>query len=37
VIRWGFSFLLGCAVGVLFHDVLSRMSLPVESFISGAF
>ena len=37
VIRWAVSFLLGCAVGVLLHYVLYRMSLPIEPFIYMAF
>ena len=32
-----FSFLLGCLIGLLFHFVLYRMSLPVEPFIYMAF
>jgi hypothetical protein len=31
------SFLVGCAIGVLFHYVLYRMGLPVEPFIYMAF
>lgn len=31
------SFVLGCLIGVLFHYVLYRMSLPVEPFIYMAF
>jgi len=33
VLRWLFSFLLGCAVGVVLHDALCRRSLPVEPFM----
>lgn len=36
-LRWLGSFLLGCLVGILFHYVLYRMSLPVEPFIYMAF
>jgi hypothetical protein len=35
--RWAFSFVLGCLIGVLFHYVLYRMSLPIEPFIYMAF
>jgi len=35
--KWIFSFLLGCAVGVVLHYALYRMSLPVEPFIYMAF
>jgi hypothetical protein len=31
------SFLIGCAVGVLFHYTLYRMGLPLEPFIYMAF
>jgi hypothetical protein len=37
VLKWVFSFLLGCAVGVVLHYALYRMSLPVEPFIYMAF
>jgi hypothetical protein len=37
VLRWLLSFLVGCLVGVLFHYVLYRMSLPLEPFIYMAF
>jgi hypothetical protein len=37
LVRWVLSFLLGCAVGVLFHYTLYRMGLPVEPFIYMAF
>lgn len=30
-------FLLGVAIGVLFHYILYRFSLPVEPFIYAAF
>jgi hypothetical protein len=30
-------FLLGCAIGVLFHYVLYRIGLPIEPFIYMAF
>jgi hypothetical protein len=36
-VRWLASFLLGCLVGILFHYVLYRMSLPLEPFIYSAF
>ena len=36
-IRWLFSFILGCAIGILFHYALYRMSLPIEPFIYVAF
>jgi hypothetical protein len=36
-VRWLFSFLLGCAIGILFHYALYRMSLPIEPFIYMAF
>jgi hypothetical protein len=32
-LRWLVSFLLGCAVGVILHYTLYRISLPVEPFI----
>jgi hypothetical protein len=31
------SFLLGCAVGVVFHYALYRIGLPLEPFIYMAF
>lgn len=31
------SFLIGCLIGVVFHYVLYRMSLPLEPFIYQAF
>jgi hypothetical protein len=31
------SFLIGCAVGVLFHYALYRIGLPLEPFIYMAF
>jgi hypothetical protein len=31
------SFLLGCLVGIVFHYILYRMSLPVEPFIYVSF
>jgi hypothetical protein len=31
------SFVVGCALGVLFHYVLYRMGLPIEPFIYMAF
>jgi hypothetical protein len=37
VVKWFLSFLLGCAVGVVLHYTLYRMSLPVEPFIYMAF
>jgi hypothetical protein len=37
VLRYLVSFLLGCLIGILFHYVLYRMSLPVEPFIYMAF
>jgi hypothetical protein len=36
-IRWVFSFVLGCAIGIIFHYALYRMSLPIEPFIYMAF
>ncbi len=36
-LRIGISFLLVCAIGVLFHYTLYRMGLPVEPFIYMAF
>jgi hypothetical protein len=35
--RWCLSFLVGCALGVLFHYMLYRLALPVEPFIYVAF
>ena len=35
--RWLWSFVLGCALGVLCHYILYRISLPVEPFIYTAF
>ena len=37
MLRWVLSFLLGCAVGVVLHYTLHRMSLPIEPFIYMAF
>lgn len=37
VVKFTWSFLLGCAVGVVFHYILYRMSLPIEPFIYMAF
>jgi len=37
IVRILVSFLLGCAIGVLFHYALYRMGLPVEPFIYMAF
>ena len=37
ILRILVSFLLGCAIGVLFHYALYRMGLPVEPFIYMAF
>jgi hypothetical protein len=37
IVRILASFLLGCAIGVLFHYALYRMGLPVEPFIYMAF
>lgn len=37
LVRYAASFVLGCLIGVLFHYVLYRMSLPVEPFIYMAF
>jgi hypothetical protein len=31
------SFVVGCAIGVLLHYILYRMSLPLEPFIYVAF
>jgi hypothetical protein len=31
------SFVVGCAIGVLFHYALYRMGLPIEPFIYMAF
>ncbi len=36
-VRQAVSFLIGCAVGVLFHYTLYRMGLPLEPFIYMAF
>jgi hypothetical protein len=36
-VKWALSFILGCAVGVVLHYTLYRMSLPVEPFIYMAF
>ena len=36
-VRWLVSFLVGCAVGVVFHYALYRMGLPVQPFIYMAF
>ena len=33
VVRHVASFLIGCAIGVLFHYTLYRMELPLEPFI----
>lgn len=35
--RWLISFAIGCALGVMAHYLLHRMSLPVEPFIYTAF
>jgi hypothetical protein len=35
--RWLLSLLIGCALGILFHYTLYRLSLPVEPFIYVAF
>ena len=35
--RYLASFLLGCLIGIVFHYVLYRMSLPIEPFIYMAF
>ncbi len=35
--RWAFSFVVGCAAGVVFHYTLYRMGLPIEPFIYMAF
>jgi hypothetical protein len=37
MVRFLVSFLLGCLIGLLFHYVLYRMSLPVEPFIYMTF
>jgi len=37
VLRYLVSFLLGCLIGILFHYILYRMSLPVEPFIYMTF
>jgi hypothetical protein len=37
IVRIVLSFLVGCAIGVLFHYALYRMGLPVEPFIYMAF
>ena len=37
LLRQVVSFLLGCAIGVLFHYMLYRIGLPVEPFIYLAF
>jgi hypothetical protein len=37
LLRQVVSFLLGCAIGVLFHYVLYRIGLHVEPFIYLAF
>ena len=37
LLRYVISFLLGCLIGILFHYVLYRMSLPIEPFIYMAF
>ena len=37
LVKWAFSFLLGCAAGVIVHYALYRMSLPLEPFIYAAF
>ena len=37
VLRWVFSFLLGCVIGIILHYTLYRMSLPIEPFIYMAF
>jgi hypothetical protein len=31
------SFFLGCLIGIIFHYLLYRMSLPLEPFIYVAF
>ena len=36
-LRLAVSFVLGCAVGVLLHYTLYRMSLPLEPFVYVAF
>ena len=37
LVRWGLSFLAGCAIGVLLHYTLHRIGLPIEPFIYVAF
>jgi hypothetical protein len=37
LVRLLMSILLGCMVGILFHYVLYRMSIPVAPFIYMAF
>jgi hypothetical protein len=37
VARWLLSFAIGCALGILVHYVLYRMTLPVQPFIYTAF
>lgn len=36
-LRWFARFLLGIAIGILFHYLLYRFSLPVQPFIYVAF
>ena len=37
LLRIVFSFVVGCAIGVVLHYTLYRMGLPVEPFIYMAF
>jgi hypothetical protein len=37
VVRVIVSFLAGCLIGILFHYILYRMSLPLEPFIYVGF
>ena len=37
VIRHGFSLLVGLVLGVVFHYLLFRLTLPVQPFIYVAF
>ena len=37
LMKWLFSFLLGCLIGAVLHYALYRISLPIEPFIYMAF
>jgi hypothetical protein len=37
VVRHGFSLLVGIVIGIVFHYLLFRLTLPVQPFIYVAF